>query len=70
MKFLAGLEFTLREGVPQEKLVALRQCIDRIHIDKLANKTKLALRIIPSASLAVNTIIIVSIDSKPCSSQV
>ncbi len=52
MKFLASLAFTLREGLPQEKLVALRQCIDRIHNNKPASKIKLAFRFIPSASLA------------------
>lgn len=34
MKFLAGLEFVLREGVPQEKLVALRQYVEKISVDK------------------------------------
>ena len=52
MKFLASLDLTLREGLPQEKLVALRQCIERIHIDKPASKIELTLRSIPSASLA------------------
>ncbi len=51
MQFLASLEFTPREGLPQEKLVALCQCIDRIHIAKPANQIKLAFRAIPSASL-------------------
>ncbi|MHC4695469.1 MAG: recombinase family protein [Planctomycetota bacterium] len=33
-RFLSSLEFSLRQGVPQERLVALRQCIERIHINK------------------------------------
>ena len=33
-RFLSGLAFTLRNGFPQEKLAALRQCIDRIRVDK------------------------------------
>ena len=57
MKFLASLEFALREGLPQEKLVALRQCIDRIHINKPAGKIKLAFRVIPLASLAGSVVI-------------
>lgn len=34
MQFISGLGFTLRQGVPQEKLVVLRQCIQRIRINK------------------------------------
>ena len=63
MQFLASLEFTLREGLPQEKLVALRQCIDRIHINKPASKIKLALRVIPSVSLAGSIIIVRGLDA-------
>ena len=44
-------------SLPQEKLVALRQCIDRVHIDKPANKIKLGLRVILSASLAGSVIV-------------
>jgi len=51
MKFLAGLEFVLREGVPQEKLVALRQCIDKITINKPAGQAKLAIYLVPMGSL-------------------
>ena len=51
MKFLAGLEFVLREGVPQEKLVALRQCIEKISIDKPAGQIKLAICRVPIGNL-------------------
>jgi hypothetical protein len=51
MKFLAGLEFVLREGVPQEKLVALRQCIEKISIDKPAGQIKLAIYLVPAGNL-------------------
>jgi hypothetical protein len=51
MKFLAGLEFVLREGVPQEKLVALRQCIEKISIDKPAGQIKLAIYLVPIGNL-------------------
>ena len=32
MEWLSKLEFILRHGIPQEKLVALRQCVQRIWI--------------------------------------
>ena len=51
LKFLAGLEFTLRRGLPQEKLVALRQCIERIHIDKPKGAAKITLRRVPCGNL-------------------
>ena len=57
MQFLASLEFTLREALPQEKLAALRQCIYRIHINKPANQIKLSARIIPSSSLQTGVLV-------------
>jgi len=51
MQFLAGLEFTLHNGLPQEKLVALRQCIERIFIDKSAGIIKLRIRLVPAGNL-------------------
>jgi len=51
MQFLSGLEFTLRQGLPQEKLVALRHCIERIWIDKPAGTIKLAIRLVPAGNL-------------------
>jgi DNA invertase Pin-like site-specific DNA recombinase len=51
MQLLSGLEFTLRQGLPQEKLVALRQCIERIWIDKPAGTIKLAIRLVPVGNL-------------------
>ena len=50
-RFLSGLEFTLRNGFPQEKLAALRQCIDRIHVDKPADEAVIAIRMIPAGNL-------------------
>lgn len=50
-KFLDGLEYTLREDVPEEKCLALRQCVDRIYIDKPGGKIRLALRVVPSARI-------------------
>ena len=51
MKFLAGLEFVLREGLPQEKLVALRQCIEKINVDKPSGKITLAIYLVPVGNL-------------------
>jgi hypothetical protein len=51
LRFLAGLEFTLRKGLPQEKLTALRQCLDRIHVDKPAAEVAITIRTIPTANL-------------------
>jgi hypothetical protein len=51
MQFISGLEFTLTEGLPQEKLVALRQCIERILINKPANEIKILIREVPTGSL-------------------
>jgi hypothetical protein len=50
-QFLSGLAFTLRNGFPQEKLAALRQCIDRIRVDKPADEALIAIRKIPAGNL-------------------
>ena len=47
LQFLAGLEFTLRKGVPEEKRAALRQCVQRIWIDKPASAVRMATYRIP-----------------------
>ena len=51
MQFLSGLEFTLREGLAQERLVALRRCIEKISINKPAGTVKLTVRSVPVGSL-------------------
>jgi DNA invertase Pin-like site-specific DNA recombinase len=51
MKFLAGLEFTLREGLPQEKLVVLRQCLEKINVDKRTGTITLATYLVPVGNL-------------------
>lgn len=53
MQFISGLEFTLTNGLPQEKLVTLRQCIERIGINKPAGEIKMALRRVPVGNLQV-----------------
>ena len=51
IKFISSLEFTLHKGLPQEKLVALRQCIERIWINKPSGNIKLATRLVPVGNL-------------------
>jgi hypothetical protein len=53
MQFLGGLEFTLHNGLPEEKLIALRQCIEKIHIDKPANSARISIRLVPVGSFPV-----------------
>jgi len=61
MKFISSLEFTLSNGLPQEKLVALRQCIERIQINKPTNTIIFKIRLIPVGNLQVTQERIVSI---------
>ena len=49
--FLSGLEFTLHQGLPQEKLLTLRQCIEQICIDKPSETIKLKVRLVPRGNL-------------------
>lgn len=51
MQFLSGLEFILHQGLPQEKLVALRQCIEKIQVNKPAGEIKLAIRLVSAGNL-------------------
>ena len=51
VQFLSGLEYTLRQGLPQEKLVALRQCIEKVSINKPSGTVRLTVRSVPVGSL-------------------
>ncbi|MFC1739187.1 hypothetical protein ACFL1G_09075 [Planctomycetota bacterium] len=51
MQFLSGLEFTLHHGLPHEKLVLLRQCIEKIGVNKPAAQIKLAIYLVPAGNL-------------------
>ena len=51
IQFLSGLEYTLRQGLPHTKLVALRQCIERVLINKPAGILKLSIRLVPTGNL-------------------
>jgi len=51
IEFISSLEFTLREGLAQEKLVALRRCIEKISINKPDGTVKLTVRSVPVGNL-------------------
>jgi hypothetical protein len=51
MQFLSSLEFTLREGLAQEKLVALQRCIEKISINKADGTGKLTVCSVPVGNL-------------------
>ena len=51
MGFITGLEPVLREGLPQEKLLALRQCIQHITISKPENSVRILFRLVPAGNL-------------------
>lgn len=51
MQFISGLEFTLTQGLPQEKLAALRQSVEKIHVNKPGNKIKILAREVPTGNL-------------------
>jgi len=46
MKFIVSLEFILRQGLAQEKLVILRQCVN-----KPAGEIQLAIYLVPAGNL-------------------
>ena len=51
MQFISGIEFTLTEILPQEKLAILRQCIEKIYINKSGNEIKILIREVPTGNL-------------------
>ena len=61
IRFISGLEFTLHQGLPQEKLVALRQCIEKIWVNKPAGEIKMAIRTVPGGNLEVSQELKVSV---------
>ena len=58
LQFLASLDYTLNHGVPQEKLAALRQCIQRIWIDVPNRRIRMNVFAAPVANLSATTEII------------
>jgi hypothetical protein len=51
MQFILGVKFTLTQSPPQEKLVVLRQCVEKIWINKPDREIKLAIRQVPAGNL-------------------
>ena len=51
IQFISSLEYTLLKGLPQEKLVALRRCIEKIFIDKPAGNIKMIIRLVAMGNL-------------------
>ena len=51
MQFLAGLEFTLHNSLSYEKLTALRQCVEKICINKPVGEITLVVRTVPVGNL-------------------
>jgi hypothetical protein len=51
IQFISSLEYTLRNGLPEEKLILIRQCVERIVIDKENNTAKLNIYIVPTNNL-------------------
>jgi len=52
MQFISTLDFTLDKGLPQEKLVALRQCIEKNWINRPAREIKLAIFQVPTGNIS------------------
>ena len=60
MQYISGLEFTLTQGLPQEKLAALRQCIEKIYINKYNGRIKMQIREVPTGNMKTTQEIITS----------
>ena len=53
MKFMASLEYTFKNGLPQEKLVAIRQCLQRIWIDRASQKLQIDIYTVPASQIKI-----------------
>ena len=51
LQFITGLKFTLDQGLPQEKLCALRQCVERILIDKPGGSVIVKIKAVPASPI-------------------
>ena len=51
LQFISGLKFTLTQGLPQEKLCALRQCVERILIDKPGGSVVVKIKAVPASTI-------------------
>ncbi len=52
-KFLAGLEFTLRRGVPEERKAALRRCVQSVLLDKRLHRAIIEVHTLPMMNEAM-----------------
>jgi len=50
-RFISGLKFTLNQGLPQEKLCALRQCVERILSDKPGRSVIVTIKAVPASTI-------------------
>jgi ribosomal protein S10 len=53
LTFISSLEYTLKNGLPQEKLVAIRQCVQRIWVDKEAGKLQIDIYSVPAGNIKI-----------------
>ena len=51
LQFISGLKFTLEQGLPQEKLCALRQSVERILIDKPGRSVIVKIKAVPASTI-------------------
>ncbi len=51
LQFISGLKFTLNQCLPQEKLCALRQCVERILIDKPGKSVIVKIKAVPASTI-------------------
>ncbi|MCZ6652563.1 MAG: recombinase family protein [Planctomycetota bacterium] len=51
LQLISGLKFTLNQGLPQEKLCALRQCVERILIDKPGRSVIVKIKAVPASTI-------------------
>lgn len=64
-RFLHGLEFALRHGLPEERLAGLRRCLESVIIDKQEGSAVLRLRPLPVPSLLTKDIEVISTPINP-----
>jgi hypothetical protein len=60
IRYISSLEFILKNGLPQEKLVALRQCIKRIALNKSAGEIEMVVCVVPIGNLQATQELITS----------
>ena len=51
LRFISALEFIFKQGLPQEKLVAIRQCIERIWINVAKKENKILIYVVPASHI-------------------